>query len=539
MISLMMSQRSKDIGLIRAAGCPSETLFGYFFTELLLIVLLGCLLGVFMALLTDFVISLLPSSISLQMRLTVWNWIEVAATFVLYFIISLAAGTKTIIDTSRMSPIQALSPEHRFGASEKAEFKIVSNRNIIFATSLRSLIRRRNVTVKMLLCLSLVFTLVTIGIAGGVIGRQTTQTWIERAVGNGIVLIGHEEMCQQYSLLLKQFYDGGELPQFNYTDKKYIVPEDLIARAISFCGSSNVEERIVVQTEVHEIQGYIVGETSQATQTVGDNRKGQTLVVGVNPNQTFGRWYLDGRQLGLNQSTETLVGDTLSRRLFSQPLVQKMRLFDSDFNVVGVCIDPINNGNVSYVQYDLLRTIIKASGPNVLLVKSGLSTSSQSWLQQLNTTVKADRPDFSVLDLNIFLDKSIHLIENLWSTVIILPLLSLFAVSLCLVGYVALSIDEQSHEYAVMRAIGARPRTIFRMVFSQSLLVLLPSYGIGMAIGVMITLMILVRGPVVTMSTVLEIAGWQALALTVITLSSFIPALRFARKPLVEILRKV
>jgi ABC-type antimicrobial peptide transport system permease subunit len=352
-------------------------------------------------------------------------------------------------------------------------------------------------------------------------------------------LIGHEEMCQQYSLLLKQFYDGGELPQFNYTDKKYIVPEDLIARAISFCGSSNVEERIVVQTEVHEIQGYIVGETSQATQTVGDNRKGQTLVVGVNPNQTFGRWYLDGRQLGLNQSTETLVGDTLSRRLFSQPLVQKMRLFDSDFNVVGVCIDPINNGNVSYVQYDLLRTIIKASGPNVLLVKSGLSTSSQSWLQQLNTTVKADRPDFSVLDLNIFLDKSIHLIENLWSTVIILPLLSLFAVSLCLVGYVALSIDEQSHEYAVMRAIGARPRTIFRMVFSQSLLVLLPSYGIGMAIGVMITLMILVRGPVVTMSTVLEIAGWQALALTVITLSSFIPALRFARKPLVEILRKV
>ena len=120
----------------------------------------------------------------------------------------------------------------------------------------------------------------------------------------------------------------------------------------------------------------------------------------------------------------------------------------------------------------------------------------------------------------------------------VLPLFSLLAVSLCLVGYVVLCIDEQGYEYAVMRAIGARPGTVLSIVSAQSTLVLLPSYGVGVAVGVIITLMILIRGPIVTANTVLEIAGWQALALAITMLSSFIPAVRFARKPLIEILRK-
>jgi hypothetical protein len=386
--------------------------------------------------------------------------------------------------------------------------------------------------------LSIVFTLVTIGIAGGIIANQTTQTWIEGAIGDGVVLIGHEEICAQYSILLKQFYDGSAIPEFNYTDQKYTVPPDLIEAAISLYGASNVEKRIVVQAEVHEVQGYVVEETSQATKTVGDSRKGQTLVVGIDPEHTLGRWYLDGRQLSSNQSAEVFVGDTLSRRLFSEPLLQRMKIFDSDFDVVGVCIDPVNNGNVSYVQFDILQAKTGLSGPNFLLVKNGMTASRESWLQQLNTTVRTVRSDFTVLDLDPFLNRSLGLTANLWSTVMVLPLFSLLAVSLCLVGYVVLCIDEQGHEYAVMRAIGAKPGAVLSMVSAQSLLVLLPSYGVGVAMGVIITLIILIRGPIVTADTVLEIAGWQALALAITMLSSFIPAVRFARKPLIEILRK-
>lgn len=538
MVSLMMSQRSKDIGLIRAAGCPGEILFGYFFTELSVVTSMGCLLGIFVGLLAYFASSLLFSLMGLPLAPLIWNWVPVAITFVLYFIISLIAGTKSIIGTSRTSPNKALSPEYRFGTTVEAEFKTVSKRNVIFAVALRSLIRRKTATIKILFCLSIVFTLVTIGIAGGIIANQTTQAWIEGAIGKGIVLIGHEEMCAQYSLLLRQFYDGNAIPEFNYTDQKYVVPPDLVETAISLYGASDVEERIVVQAEVHEVQGYVLGETSQATKTVGDSRKGQTLIVGIDPKQTLGRWYLDGRQLSSNQSAEVLVGDTLSRRLFSEPLLQRMKIFGSDFDVVGVCIDPVDNGNVSYVQYDILQVKTGASGPNVLLVKNDRSASHESWLQQLTTAVRDIRSDFSVLDLDLFLNRSLGFTANLWSTVMVLPLFSLLAVSLCLVGYVTLCIDEQGYEYGVMRAIGAKPSTVLSMVSTQSSLVLLPSYGVGVAIGVIITLMILIRGPVVTANTVLEIAGWQVLALAVAMLSSLIPAVRFAHKPLIEILRK-
>lgn len=130
MVSLMMSQRSKDIGLIRAAGCPGEILFGYFFTELSVVISLGCLLGIFVGLLAYFASSLLFSAMGVQLGVLIWNWVPVAVTFVLYFIISLIAGTKSIIDASRTSPNKALSPEYRFGTTVEAEFKTVSKRNI-------------------------------------------------------------------------------------------------------------------------------------------------------------------------------------------------------------------------------------------------------------------------------------------------------------------------------------------------------------------------------------------------------------------------
>src|SRR4030067_2644110 len=198
MVSLMMSQRSKDIGLIRAAGCPGEILFGYFFTELSVVISLGCLFGIFVGLFAYFASSLLSGAMGIQLGVLVWNWVPVAVTFVLYFIVILIAGTKTLIDASGTSPNTALSPEYRFGTTVETEFKTVSKRNRIFAVALRSLIRRKTATVKILLCLCIVFTLVTIGIAGGIIANQTTQTWIEGAIGKGIVLIGHEEMCARY-----------------------------------------------------------------------------------------------------------------------------------------------------------------------------------------------------------------------------------------------------------------------------------------------------------------------------------------------------
>ncbi|MCK4440313.1 hypothetical protein KAU85_04950 [Candidatus Bathyarchaeota archaeon] len=51
-------------------------------------------------------------------------------------------------------------------------------------------------------------------------------------------------------------------------------------------------------------------------------------------------------------------------------------------------------------------------------------------------------------------------------------------------------------------------------------------------------MLFLVPEPVVTGYTVLEIAGWLLFALLVMSVSSLYPAIKFARKPILEIMNQ-
>jgi putative ABC transport system permease protein len=143
---------------------------------------------------------------------------------------------------------------------------------------------------------------------------------------------------------------------------------------------------------------------------------------------------------------------------------------------------------------------------------------------------------FEVFELNETLDKNLGFLGHIWSTIMFLPLFSLLSASLCLISYVMLAITEQRQEFGVLRAVGAKPNAVVKIVSGQSLLVLLSSYAIGIAFGIIITLLILVPKPLVTSYTVMEIAGWLLISLAATFILSLYPAIRFAKKPILEIL---
>jgi putative ABC transport system permease protein len=134
------------------------------------------------------------------------------------------------------------------------------------------------------------------------------------------------------------------------------------------------------------------------------------------------------------------------------------------------------------------------------------------------------------------LEKNVNFLSAIWSVIMFLPLFSLVAASLCLVGYLVLAIDEQHQEFAVLRAIGAKPKTVMTILAIQSLSILFSSFAIGISLGVIITLMILIPEPVVTSFTILEIFAWLLATLAGMFLSSMYPAVRFARKPILKII---
>ncbi len=536
LVHAMMAQRTRDIGLMKAAGCPNDLVFGYFMNELIIVTIVGCLLGVAIGLMADYVTNSVFTIIGFQVASGRVNpWI-VLITFAAFVGLSLTVGLKPVLAATRVRPATALSPSFSFGLSRESDFKGVSRAGLTVKMAVRSLFRRKSTNSRIILCLTVVFILVTVSVAGGIIANETTRSSVERAVGKNVILIAHQEMTDQYELLLSKFYTEGIGTQFNYSDTRYLVPEDMLSQLGLIHGLA-IDPRLILETQVKENQGIVLGQNTGETTYVGDNRRGTSLIVGVEPGKVLGQWFVDGNFLNKEESaSDAVIGDTLGLKLFSQPLAQNVTLFNRGFRIVGVCLDPINNGNVTYVPLTVLQSATGISGPNIIMVRIDATTNRKEVLDNINTTVRTIDSKFEVSELDEILNEQIGFLGHIWSTIMLLPMLSLCAAALCLMGYVVLTINEQRQEFGILRAVGAKPRAIVGIVMTQNLLVLLSSWAAGIALGMIATLMILIPEPLVTSSTIAEIAVWLLLALAAIFASSLYPALRFARKPILEIM---
>jgi len=533
MAFVMMSQRVRDVGLMKAAGCPNDLIFGYFLTELLIVAFLGCFFGVFLGVLADFASASLLGSFGMQAPQTsidVWLLLQV---FLLFFALVMIFGLKPILDATKIEPAKAISPTQYFGLTKAPEFRAIK-KGLVIKIASRGLFRRKSATIRIVLCLAVVFILTTITIAGGIIADQTTKNWVEKAVGRDILLIAHHDVCSQYKLLLSKFYETDEIPQFDYANGEYLIPENILSQLNLMHENVTVEQRLILQAHVKEVKGYILRETTGGTKEVGDNREGESIIIGVEPQNVSNEWFHEGELLSDDEALEALIGDSLAGKMFELPLNQQITLFNTSLKIVGVCLDPINNGNITYIPLKTLQNITGILKPNILVAKI-TSANRTEVLSRLTTLVKNVNPNFEVAELDETLNKNLNFLSFIWSTIMFLPIFSLAAAALCLIGYVMLAITEQKQELGILRVLGAKPKTVLGIVAWQSLIVLLSSCAAGIELGIIITLLILIPKPIVTSFAVIQIAGWLLSALVIIFIFSLYPAIKFMKKPLREL----
>jgi len=206
------------------------------------------------------------------------------------------------------------------------------------------------------------------------------------------------------------------------------------------------------------------------------------------------------------------------------------------FNIVGVCVDPINNGFVAYVPIQTLEDATGISSPNLLLVT--LKTSADQWagVAQIKTLVQSIDPNLNVFPLSSVIEKDTAFLASNWQTIMIMPFFTLAAAALCMVSYMMLAVDEQRQEFAVLRSVGAKPKFVVSVLALQSIVLLLSSFGIGVSFGTIITLLILMTQPLVTGFTILEITALLFAALAGILILSLYPAFRLARTSILKII---
>ncbi|MGA3061143.1 MAG: FtsX-like permease family protein [Candidatus Bathyarchaeia archaeon] len=538
---LMMAQRTRDFGLIKAAGCPNSLVAGYFMTELLTTTLAGCIFGIILGFLLDYVAADIVFSTYHMPNL----WFA-PLVFVVFFVLSLIFGALPLLKASRMSPAKALSPVDYYSLTAENKYKPLSRHGLTWRISTRSLIRRQSASLRIIILLSIVFILLTVSVAGGIIASGTTTSWIQETTDKNTIAIATNSMGNQYELLLSKFSGASETGVFNYSDPKLEIPDSIVTQLSALSSVSLVDTRLVLKEHVQEVDNFTFDGSTGQTFYVGDSRQEDAIVIGVNPENLSGTWSVEGRFLNANDDFAAVIGDSVAQSMYmpepnkninqSNPLVEGITFQNNTFNIVGVCVDPINNGLVTYEPIANLENITGVFNPNLLLVTLNSSTDQSAAILQIKTLIQSIDPNLNVFPLNSVVEKNTSFLRSTWQTIMLLPLFILASAALCLVGYMMLAVDEQHQEFAVLRAIGAKPKFVVFVLAIQSLIVLISSFGVGISLGTIITLFILLPQPLITSITILEITGWLLAALAGMFLLSLYPAFRLARASILKIM---
>jgi len=535
LVYLSMSERVRDVGIMKATGCLANIAFGYFLTELSIIVFVSCLVGTVVGVLTHLAcihaLNTMGFSIS-QRPINLWM---ILLIFFVFVVASHILGTQPIIKAIRVKPAEALSPLYSFGTTQGELGKPASSKlGLTLKVAYRTLMRRKSATLRAIICLAAVLTLTTVTIAGGTIASQTTQGYVKRAVGRDIIIVGHPDLTGQYVNLLSQFFEAKEAESIDYLDQRYRIPESLVSELSNISGVLKVDPRLVLGTTVYEVQGVIIDpEEPDHYFLVGDHRSGEALVVGVQPEHIVSDWLVFGRFLNETDVYSAVVGDSLALEMFADPERQSIMVFEKNFEIVGLCLDPLNNGNVVYVSLETLSTLVEQPNYNLIFLKIDPSKRLQV-LAEIEEEVS--EVVLEPVEFNEVLGKHLDFLSYIWSFVMFLPLFSLATATLCLLSYMMLSIVGQQREFGIMRALGAKPKAIVKIVFTEALIITLISGAIGVFVGLFFTFGFLIPEPIISHFTLVSVVGWLLLALSFLCLSSLYPAMKVVKKSVVSVL---
>jgi len=538
---LMMTQRTKDVGLMKAIGCPTGLVGGYLMTELLLTTVIGCAVGTVSGIVVDYAFSFIGGFEVLQRPANYWLCLLV---FVVFFALALVFGTKPILSAARLSPIKAISSINYFGTNVPKNVQTLSGRWLTWKVAYRTIVRRQPATLRIVVLLSAVFFLLTLAIAGGTIASGTTVSWVETTIDENIVAVANSKMAEQYTLLMAKFSGVVQEEDFDYLDEKLGVSNATIQQISSVPGVVIVESRLITYEQIRELRDFTIDPETLATVPVGDSRETKSIIIGIDQYAGGAKWSLRGRMLDLNDSSEAIIGDSIAhimyspipakRIVFSDPLVQGVEIRGKAFQIVGVCVDPVDNGHVVYLPIQKLKEMTNTDRPNIVFVQIDQSADMNSTIELLRGKLNAIDSNLGVVkpaDLN---GKNAEFLQATWSRVMVLPFFALVGATLCLIGYMTTAIEEQKQEFAVMRAIGGKTKLVTRILAFQSSTVLFSGFGIGISLGTVVTISVLMPNPVVTSGAILEIAAWLLSALVGMFLFTLPPARSIAKSSILR-----
>ena len=537
LITVTTSERIRDVGIMKAVGCLTDLVFNYFATELFVIVFTSCLIGTVGGILMNYVSVGLMNLLGFGISAKPLNLLLVVLVFFSFAFIFYIVGLRRIVKASGIEPARALSPLTVWKTTHQSalRFPVSFGKSFVAKMASRVLGRRRSATLQYVACLSVVMALTTLAVVGGIVADETTQSYVQRAVGRDVILVAEPEMAEHYENLLLNFAGPGQTEEIDYLEERYSIPSSAVSKISNIDGVVKVDPCLVLEADVQEYP-FIYADSDEPGQyaVIGDYRTGRALIVGVHAENLVNDWLILGESLTETDPDSTLVGDSLASNLFLDPWLQTFKVLKSEFNIAGVCLDPLNNGMVIYVSFDRLSAIAGYDAYNLLLLQVDPTHSSSSSRVLDRVEAVVSESGLTVLDLSEALGRIRAYVNHIWSLMLSLSLFSFLNAILSLIGYLTLSISGQQRDFGIMRALGAKPGTVMKLVLFETLLLVLAAGSIGLPVGITIVLFFFIPEPVVSPTATLSIVALLSILSSALCLSSLFPSRRIAKTPITK-----
>ena len=504
-VSLILSKK-EDISSMKALGCIPQKLYSYYLLEALVLFtfsfLIGYILGVISFLSFSLYINLLGFPLVPQVNFFIHLIIFFFDLLGVYFItgaILRKVGQKSIIKLfSKDIPYNlVLSKPKRFIKSRYFALKIAIN----------NLKRRRRdyrrYTIIFSTIILIIFTLST----GNLMLNHYTRDWIHKSQNDNIIVVGHKNVINNYSKMYEMFSN----PNICVTkeDKQFTNPNFLfnisdLSGIENYNAIEKIDYRLIDFCDVEELNGYYNNYDSTKDSgpyppppsgyysIIGQQRKGCFPFMGIDSEQLIQDFEIQGRFFNENDAFDNItIGDGLAYNFFDYAYAQSIRFTNlhHSFHISGILIDSFYSGHAGYLDRSTFQEMCNLTGDqiNIACLKTSKDQFNQSFLSNF---IKENLGEsFSFISLNNVFEKNLDFLASL-NSYSIFTLIVLYIIAIILIYiYQKSSLSQKLTDYAIMRAIGAKFKTIKNILFWEFFLILVISIAVSFALGLILTIL--------------------------------------------------
>ncbi len=460
-ISLEMVSRRRDIGLMKAIGTLTDTVFDHFMGQAVILlvtsIVLGASIGVAMYLVGVLWLSSIVPSLRYELA---FPFLQVGLLGVVYLFVGYFGAQKPIYDAVQESPISALNPQV---TTRVRPIGFLDSFGLSFRVATKAMGRRLRGSKRTLLSLFLSIALASMLWTGGGIVNTTTGSYITRSMGDNVIAIGTPSVLSAYY----QSYTLGSAPsesEMLLANASHLVPSVLVAEIENVSGVSMVDTRLVTYAEVHEGPAIVWNPTLEQWERIGQDRNSTALLIGLDWSHTVSDWYYEG--LPINDTNQVLIGGHMATTMFDDPLVQTLRVQGAALEIRGIAFDIANGGMVALLSIEMMKTLWGADGPNLVLVQ--LIEYNSDVIDRL--AALAHSYGLEVFRQDEVLQHNLSVVNGIWSLLQPLPVMALLSAAFALINYLLVSVFGRFRDYVIMRSIGARPLFIAKTIAAEGIL---------------------------------------------------------------------